>query len=131
MVGCRVGRRYNKLPPLIDIIAPFRTAGHMARDCFQRNGPPGNQFGGPPGIGGAPGAPKSAFDSEYANLMAELGEGGAVSSSGPAVGMITNGAAADGAPAAPKVPPWRVPENWFSNSEFRIASCGHRTSTVC
>ena len=95
----------------------------MARDCFQRNGPPGNQFGGPPGIGGgAPGAPKSEFDNEYANLMAELGEGGQVRSSGPAVGMITNGAAADGTPAAPKVPPWRIPENWFSNSESQACS---------
>ena len=100
----------------------FAPAGHMARDCFQRNGPPGNQFGGPPGIGGAAGAPKSQFDSEYASLMAELGEGGAVGSSGPAIGMITNGSAADGTPAAPKVPPWRVPENWFSNSKPRCTT---------
>jgi splicing factor 1 len=92
----------------------------MARDCFQRNGPAGGQgFGGPPGAGGAP---KSQFDSEYANLMAELGEGGAVGSSGPAIGMITNGAAADGTPAAPKVAPWRIPENWFSNSESTMSS---------
>lgn len=105
-------------------------AGHMARDCFQRNGPPGGgQFGpggmgGPPGAGGAPGAPKSQFDSEYANLMAELGEGGSGGASGPVAGMITQdggasgGAANGGGTPQQKVPPWRIPENWFSHSRF-------------
>jgi splicing factor 1 len=90
----------------------------MARDCFQRNGPGGAPpFGAPGGAPGAPGAPKTAFDSEYANLMAELGEGGSGAASGPAIGMITNGSAEAGGAPAQKIPPWRIPENWFSNSE--------------
>ncbi|KAL8292254.1 hypothetical protein RQP46_001720 [Phenoliferia psychrophenolica] len=102
-------------------------AGHMARDCTQgRGGPPG-QFGGPPGPGGVAPDPARAqqFDSEYASLMAELGE----SSAAPPI------AGAPGAPAAPqggapwgapggnmpgppldengeKIPPWRIPSNW-------------------
>lgn len=91
-------------------------AGHMARDCFNR--------GNPNGAPGGPAAPRSQFDSEYASLMAELGEGGGGGAQGPVMGAITAGgenAPAQGAPAGPvdangkKIPPWRVPENWFSN----------------
>jgi splicing factor 1 len=82
----------------------------MARDCFQKGGPAG-------GFGGAPAAPKTQFDSEYQSLMAELGEGGG-SAQGPVRGAIT----AAGEPGAVgqdgvKIPPWRIPENWFSNCE--------------
>ena len=108
----------------------------MARDCTQRRG----GFGGPPGFGGSPdgmpgggppgGPPSTAqvFDSEYASLMAELGE----TDTAPPVG---GGAGVGGAPAGPgggpgmgmgmgmappqplddkgqKIPPWRIPENW-------------------
>ncbi|KAI5451242.1 hypothetical protein NCC49_001839 [Naganishia albida] len=84
-------------------------AGHMARDCFQKGGPAG-------GFGGPAAAPKTQFDSEYQSLMAELGEGGG-SAQGPVRGAIT----AAGEPGAAgqdgvKIPPWRIPENWFSNS---------------
>ena len=89
----------------------------MARDCFQRGGP----GGAPAPNGTGTGKPATAFDSEYANLMAELGEGGSGPGSGQVAGMITNGPAGDaagaGGPPAQKIPPWRVPENWFSNSE--------------
>lgn len=69
-------------------------AGHMARDCRGRGDPnmapmqpqqPGN----------------AQFDTEYTNLMAELGETAPV-----AAGV------APGAPADSRVPPWRIPENW-------------------
>lgn len=105
----------------------------MARDCTQRRG----GFGGPPGMGGPPGpfnaAPDPAraqqFDSEYASLMAELGE---TSAAPPAAGGPGAGADAGqpgGQPgSAPwqqgphgghpvdangeKIPPWRIPSNW-------------------
>ncbi|KWU43984.1 eukaryotic type KH-domain (KH-domain type I) [Rhodotorula sp. JG-1b] len=105
-------------------------AGHMARDCTQRRG----GFGGPPGFGGSPGMPgggppggppstAQVFDSEYASLMAELGEtdtappvgGGAPAGPGGGPGM---GMGMGMAPAQPlddkgqKIPPWRIPENW-------------------
>ncbi|GHJ89204.1 hypothetical protein NliqN6_5606 [Naganishia liquefaciens] len=87
-------------------------AGHMARDCFQKGGPAGG-FGGPNPSAG----PKTAFDSEYQNLMNELGEGGGGSAQGPVRGAITaNGEPGAGGEAAVKIPPWRIPENWFSNS---------------
>ncbi|BGP16944.1 hypothetical protein JCM10213_007389 [Rhodosporidiobolus nylandii] len=102
-------------------------AGHMARDCTQRRG----GFGGPPGFGAPAGPPSVAqqFDSEYASLMAELGETPvAPPIAGGAPG--TPGAPAPGAPTGPsgmgvaspaqhpvdengnKIPPWRIPGNW-------------------
>ncbi|GAA5987769.1 hypothetical protein JCM10908_007205 [Rhodotorula pacifica] len=108
-------------------------AGHMARDCTQRRG----GFGGPPGFGGSPGMPglpgtggppstAQVFDSEYASLMAELGEtdtappvGGAGGPGGPPAGP--GGAPGMGMGMSPgqplddkgqKIPPWRIPENW-------------------
>ena len=87
-----------------------------------------NRNGAPAGA-----TPVKEFDSEYQSLMAELGEGGAPAAGGGPVGAITNGAQGDRPPwggaqaqgAAPgptgadgkKIPPWRIPENWFSNSE--------------
>ena len=47
-------------------------AGHMARDCLNRPGRPG--FGGPPQSMAPSQATAQQFDSEYASLMAELGE---------------------------------------------------------
>lgn len=100
-------------------------AGHMARDCTQRRGGPGGgQFGGPQQQ--APGNPVAQqFDSEYASLMAELGEeptappaanlGGPGGPPGPG-GM--NDFNQQGPPQQPvdekgnKIPPWRIPGNW-------------------
>ncbi|KAK4057239.1 hypothetical protein OIO90_001734 [Microbotryomycetes sp. JL221] len=104
-------------------------AGHMARDCTQRRG----GFGGPGGPGGPPGAAPAGgvaqqFDSEYASLMAELGE----TSAAPPVTAANGAGAPDQAgvpgshgvqqPGAPgghpvdangqKIPPWRIPSNW-------------------
>ncbi|KAK4048243.1 hypothetical protein OIV83_004948 [Microbotryomycetes sp. JL201] len=102
-------------------------AGHMARDCTQRRG---GGFGGPPGAGGPPppGAPNGGvaqqFDSEYASLMAELGE---TSTAAPAAGNA--GAPEQGGQSQPgvaggypldangqKIPPWRIPSNWHPPS---------------
>jgi splicing factor 1 len=93
----------------------------MARDCFQKGGPAGG-FGGPTAS-----APKTQFDSEYQNLMNELGEGG-----GGAQGAVRGAITANGEPGAQggdggvKIPPWRIPENWFSNckSDLRLRSRG-------
>ncbi|GAA5896319.1 hypothetical protein JCM6882_000982 [Rhodosporidiobolus microsporus] len=114
-------------------------AGHMARDCTQRRG--GGGFGGPPGFGspapgmpGAGGPPSVAqqFDSEYASLMAELGETTAAPPMAPGMGgqgtpPVGMGA---GSPMAGqqqmqqqqqqqqldengnKIPPWRIASNW-------------------
>ncbi|PWN42398.1 hypothetical protein IE81DRAFT_283556, partial [Ceraceosorus guamensis] len=86
--------------------------GHLARDCTQMPGPRGFG-GGPPGPGG-PGGPNGQggqMDSEYASLMAELGEGGAG-------GGRPGGPQAGGMPGqkydanGKKIPPWRDPEMW-------------------
>ncbi|CAH7669585.1 hypothetical protein BY996DRAFT_6430879 [Phakopsora pachyrhizi] len=98
-------------------------AGHMARDCTQRRGFNGNTSGA--GVA-------QAFDSEYASLMAELGETSKVApvseegangksetpnhqtnwsnptnSSTPA----RNGGET-GSSQTNTVPPWRIPSNW-------------------
>jgi len=81
-------------------------AGHMARDCIQRRGgmPPQNGPGGPP-----PPSTTPQFDSDYASLMAELGEKPSANG-GPANGQGAWGAG--GGPIGANVPPWRNPANW-------------------
>ena len=71
------------------------SAGHMARDCRGR---------GDPSLGQPKAAP-SQFDSEYSALMAEIGESGPQTQGG-----------APGAPQQERIPPWRIPENWMTNS---------------
>ncbi|BGP48919.1 hypothetical protein JCM10450v2_004798 [Rhodotorula kratochvilovae] len=95
-------------------------AGHMARDCTQRRGgfgavPPG--FPPPPGADGGPPSVAQQFDSEYASLMAELGE---TTAAPPMAGGAPGGPV--GAPPAAvaqpldengnKIPPWRIATNW-------------------
>ncbi|KAG8740796.1 hypothetical protein FRC10_003905 [Ceratobasidium sp. 414] len=101
-------------------------AGHMARDCTSRRGDP-NGFNATGGFGG-PAAPfgpsgpsaasnNKAFDSEYASLMAELGEGSGSSGRPTDRGPWSRN---DGSPAGQiagvdpnsNVPPWRRPEMW-------------------
>ncbi|KAG9088279.1 hypothetical protein FRC06_002113 [Ceratobasidium sp. 370] len=100
-------------------------AGHMARDCTSRRGDPNgfgatSGFGGPPTSFGPPGpnpaSNNKAFDSEYASLMAELGEGGTSGrptdrgawgrNDGSSTGQIA------GVDPNSNVPPWRRPEMW-------------------
>ncbi|TKY86872.1 hypothetical protein EX895_004160 [Sporisorium graminicola] len=95
--------------------------GHLARDCTQ--GRVGSFGAGPNGPGG-PGAPAAAgtgnrqFDSEYANLMAELGEPAAAGAGGApnsTPGAVNDASVAGGAAVGPdgkKIPPWRNPEVW-------------------
>ncbi|KIY64575.1 splicing factor SF1 [Cylindrobasidium torrendii FP15055 ss-10] len=93
------------------------SAGHMARDCTVNRDPAAmNQQGAPGGMSG-PG-----FDSEYAKLMAELGEGPA-----PPQGANPQDAVNPSWQAPPPnneyvagastIPPWRRPEAWISNSQ--------------
>ncbi|KAF8604282.1 hypothetical protein BDV93DRAFT_522719 [Ceratobasidium sp. AG-I] len=102
-------------------------AGHMARDCTSRRGDP-NGFGAPSGFGGpaffspanaAPSTGNKAFDSEYASLMAELGEGGNASgkpSDGGAWARNNGSPAGPGVDSNSNVPPWRRPEMWQTPS---------------
>ncbi|KIK39819.1 hypothetical protein CY34DRAFT_88532 [Suillus luteus UH-Slu-Lm8-n1] len=87
------------------------SAGHMARDCTVNKDPNAIAMGSPPPMN------KGGFDSEYASLMAELGESGrgtggdTVKSSwgAPSAGHdITAGGS--------NIPPWRRPESWQSNN---------------
>jgi len=99
-------------------------AGHMARDCTQRRG----FNSGTPAAGG--GAVAQAFDSEYASLMAELGETSKVAPIseegqngqsdtpkqqsnwvGPP-GSSTPARNGDPGASTNSVPPWRVASNW-------------------
>jgi splicing factor 1 len=106
------------------------SAGHMARDCAagrSGGGPMDGGFGGPPGIGGPPNGARgpAGFDSEYASLMAELGEGGAGGGGGGgggapvgAIGWTGNAAAGpDVTAAGSNVPPWRRPEMWIQSAQ--------------
>ncbi|CBQ71572.1 related to MSL5-branch point bridging protein [Sporisorium reilianum SRZ2] len=86
--------------------------GHLARDCTQGRG---GSFGAGPSGPGAPaggGTGNRQFDSEYASLMAELGEpaaAGAAAGGASAVdGANVPAVGADGK----KIPPWRNPDVW-------------------
>ncbi len=80
----------------------------MARDCTSGKTDP-NGFVNPAVNGaGTPGVtPSGGFDSEYAKLMAELGEDGASSMQGGGTSGLIGGS---------KVPPWRLPESWIQNN---------------
>ncbi|KAF8529825.1 hypothetical protein JB92DRAFT_3081243 [Gautieria morchelliformis] len=92
------------------------SAGHMARDCTVRRDPNAVFEESPPPPNGPPGVPgPKGFDSEYASLMAELGEG-ATSGGGNDPAKPSWGASAPGIPqvASSDLPPWRRPEVWQS-----------------
>lgn len=95
------------------------SAGHMARDCTVNKDPnapiPPPQPSGPP---------RGGFDSEYASLMAELGEGGGAgvdtaktSWVGPAMGHDITGGGSN-------IPPWRRPEAWQQSGP--VQNTGYR-----
>lgn len=92
----------------------------MARDCTTRRDP--NGFMAPPPPGGfapTPGrtGPTSGpgFDSEYASLMAELGEGGASGDGAPKTPWgRTDGGDHLAIGGGSKIPPWRLPESWIN-----------------
>ncbi|KAI0711954.1 hypothetical protein C8T65DRAFT_708073 [Cerioporus squamosus] len=83
------------------------SAGHMARDCTVNRDPNAAAHGAvsPPSM------MKGGFDSEYASLMAELGETG----KGPGGdGGRWGGGAGDITGGGSNIPPWRRPEVWQS-----------------
>ncbi|KAJ7242781.1 hypothetical protein B0H12DRAFT_1312298 [Mycena haematopus] len=94
------------------------SAGHMGRDCTQNKDPNAMGLGGPNPQSGR------VFDSEYANLMAELGET-------PGGTVVTGGAQAWSAPAditggGSSIPPWRRPESWQAPANQQQANNGYR-----
>ncbi|CAG7846016.1 Branchpoint-bridging protein [Serendipita indica DSM 11827] len=101
------------------------SAGHMARDCTQRPNPNGNFMSpnGPPMNGnnalvrGSAGGPGGYVDSEFANLMAELGETAAAASAGSGSAPWGQSGGIGEIPAGgTSVPPWRRPEVWLQPS---------------
>ncbi|KAJ7097200.1 hypothetical protein B0H15DRAFT_902570 [Mycena belliarum] len=96
------------------------SAGHVARDCTKKDH-----------AGMGPAAPQNGrvFDSEYASLMAELGE----TPDGAAVGGGTQSwsASADITGGGLSIPPWRRPEFWQaapqqqSNNVYRPPQAGY------
>ncbi|KAF7795952.1 hypothetical protein EIP86_007121 [Pleurotus ostreatoroseus] len=83
------------------------SAGHMARDCTVNRDPNAIHQAPPPMKGG--------FDSEYASLMAELGEGGK-GPGGDAGKPWTGSAGHDITAGGSNIPPWRRPEAWQSTA---------------
>jgi splicing factor 1 len=88
----------------------------MARDCTVNKGV---AFTGDP-VGGGPGGPPSqamvksgGFDSEYASLMAELGETGKGPGADSGRGQW-GGGVGDITTSSSNIPPWRRPEVWQS-----------------
>ena len=84
----------------------------MARDCTVNKDP-----NAPPMSSPSPLANKSGFDSEYASLMAELGEGG--KGSGGDVGKTSWGLSSAGhdiTSGGTNIPPWRRPEVWQTST---------------
>jgi hypothetical protein len=94
----------------------------MARDCLRR--PDGTMGPAPPSAtsGGGGGGNNAAFDSEYASLMAELGEAPKeVDASKPVLPDLAK---------MGSQPPWRNPDNWIPPQP--IAGLGRGSySTPC
>ncbi|OSD06402.1 hypothetical protein PYCCODRAFT_1404224 [Trametes coccinea BRFM310] len=83
------------------------SAGHMARDCTVNRNP-----NAPPPDNSS--MMKGGFDSEYASLMAELGETGKGSSGDGGRLPWTGSAGHDITAGGSNIPPWRRPEVWQS-----------------
>lgn len=90
------------------------SAGHMARDCTVNRDP--NAPHPPPVANTSMALTKGGgFDSEYASLMAELGEGG--KGSGDAGKPWTGSAGHDITAGGSNIPPWRRPEVWQTSTQ--------------
>ncbi|CAL1716829.1 unnamed protein product [Somion occarium] len=106
------------------------SAGHMARDCTVNRDP--NAIHAPPPPSSSMALTKGGFDSEYASLMAELGEGGK-GPGGDAGKPWTGSAGHDITAGGSNIPPWRRPEVWQSsttnvpqqNTGFRPPQAGY------
>ncbi|KZS92512.1 hypothetical protein SISNIDRAFT_455728 [Sistotremastrum niveocremeum HHB9708] len=90
------------------------SAGHMARDCTSRKDP-NLDFGSNPGQPQSPTNGNQSmiraggFDSEYASLMAELGES---AGGGGGDGSKPWGGHGEAPVGGSSVPPWRRPDMW-------------------
>lgn len=80
----------------------------MARDCTVKPDPNAPPSGAPQGMM----SNKGNFDSEYASLMAELGESAGGGSTNKSWGG--GGAGHDITAGGSNIPPWRRPEMWQS-----------------
>jgi len=80
----------------------------MARDCTVNKDP--NAPISPPQPNGPP--TRGGFDSEYASLMAELGEGGGASVDAPKTSWVGPAMGHDITGGGTNIPPWRRPEAW-------------------
>jgi|ERR1700722_2592279 len=90
------------------------SAGHMGRDCTANKDPNAVAVMGASGKG---------FDSEYAKLMAELGESG----TGPGdAGRGGPSAGHDLTAGGSNIPPWRRPEVWQSSIPPQPAQTSYR-----
>ncbi|KAG5645554.1 hypothetical protein DXG03_005829 [Asterophora parasitica] len=90
------------------------SAGHMARDCTVNKDP-----NAPMPVGGPspPPGQRGGFDSEYASLMAELGEGGGAGASSDTAGAWSAPSMGhDITAGGSNIPPWRRPESWIQPS---------------
>ncbi|KAF9532579.1 hypothetical protein CPB83DRAFT_847007 [Crepidotus variabilis] len=88
------------------------SAGHMARDCTVNKDPnaQASSVGGPGGPSQA--LTRSGFDSEYASLMAELGEGGGGNDAAKNPWEAPSSMGHDITAGGSNIPPWRRPEVW-------------------
>lgn len=86
------------------------SAGHMARDCTVNKDQMSNTFGVEGNNSSA--LTRGGFDSEYASLLAELGESGKPNE-GPRPGWGGQGGG-DITGGGSNVPPWRRPEMWLN-----------------
>ena len=84
----------------------------MARDCTVNRDP--NAVHAPPPPSSMALTKGGGFDSEYANLMAELGEGGK-GPGGDAGKPWAGSAGHDITAGGSNIPPWRRPEVWQTN----------------
>ncbi|KAF8150770.1 splicing factor SF1 [Crassisporium funariophilum] len=98
------------------------SAGHMARDCTVNKDP--NAVAAAGEQSSSLTINRAGFDSEYANLLAELGEGGGGADAGktsyaPNMGHdITAGGS--------NIPPWRRPESWIQPANNNQPQQGYR-----
>lgn len=99
------------------------SAGHMARDCTVNRDPnaPPPPDGPPP-----PQITRGGFDSEYASLMAELGEGGAGSGTDPGKSWSAPSMGHDITAGGSNIPPWRRPEVWLQPTNQQSQQGGYR-----
>lgn len=87
------------------------SAGHMARDCTVNKDP--NAVVTLSSGAGGPNGNRTGFDSEYASLMAELGETAPGQNNDPGKpSWSTPTAGHDITAGGTNVPPWRRPEVW-------------------